>query len=64
MRAKVSLNKNFGIKARYIRNNNGLPILPLELWRKTKQWHKKYEKYQFFTQSPEALYKKLFFKIS
>ena len=31
MPAKVSLNKDFGIKARYIRNNNGLPILTLEL---------------------------------
>ena len=31
MRAKVSLNKDFGINARYIRNNNGLPILTLEL---------------------------------
>ena len=31
MRAKVTLNKNFGIKKRYIRNNNGHPILALEL---------------------------------
>ena len=50
MRAKVTLNKNFGIKTGYTWNNNGLPILTLELRRKTKLWHKKYEKYQFCTQ--------------
>ena len=30
-RAKVTLTKIFGIKTRYIRNNNGLPILTLQL---------------------------------
>ena len=43
--AAVALNENFGIKTRYIQNNNGLLIVTPELWRKTKQWHKKYEKY-------------------
>ena len=33
-----------------VQNNNGLPILTLRLWEKTKQWHGKYEKYQFYTQ--------------
>ena len=50
IRAKVTLTKKLGIKSRYIRNSNGLPILALELWRKTKQWYKKYDKYQFCTQ--------------
>ena len=31
MRAKVTLNANFVIKTRYVQNNNGLPILSLEL---------------------------------
>ena len=48
MSAKVTLTKTFGMKTRYIQN--GLPFLTLELSRKTKQWHKKYDKYQFCTQ--------------
>ena len=36
IRAKVELTKNFVIKTRYIRNNMELPILTLQLWRKTK----------------------------
>ena len=44
-------------------NNHEIPILK-ELWRKTTQWHKEYEKYQFCTQGREAFYNKLFFKIS
>ena len=40
-------------KTRYIRNNNGLTILTLELWRKTK--HKEYEKHQFCTQRIERI---------
>ena len=31
MRAKITLNENFCIKTRYMQNNNGLPILALEL---------------------------------
>ena len=31
IRAKVTLTKKLGIKSRYIRNSNGLPILALEL---------------------------------
>ena len=48
MFAKVTLTENLGIKIRYIRNDNALPILTLELRRETK--HKKYDKYQFCTQ--------------
>ena len=44
-------------------NNYDILIL-IELGWKTKQWHKEYEKYQCCTQSREAFYKKLFFKIS
>ena len=36
IRGKVTLNKNFGIKTGYTQNNNGLPILTLELRKKTK----------------------------
>ena len=39
-------------------------LILTELGRKTKQLHKDYEKYQCCTQSREAFYKKLFFKIS
>ena len=42
------LTKNFIINTST--KNHGLPILTLELWKKTRQWHKKYEKYQFCTQ--------------
>ena len=44
-------------------NNHEILILK-ELERKIKQWHKEYEKLQCCTQSREAFYKKLFFKIS
>ena len=37
MRIKITLNNNFGIKTTDIRNNNGLSILTLELWRKRKE---------------------------
>ena len=57
MRAKITLYET------YIWNNHEILIL-IELGRKTKQWHKEYEKYQCCTQSHEAFYKKLFFKIS
>ena len=61
--AKVTINKNFGIKTRYIRNNNPLPILTLELWRKTKQWYKKCEKYQLYIRrSPRILSHKIWEK--
>ena len=43
MRGKVKLNEIFCIKTRYILNNNGPPIATLELWRKTKQWRKKWK---------------------
>ena len=33
-----------------MQNNHGLLILTLELWKETKQWHKKYEKYHFCTE--------------
>ena len=57
MRTKVTLYET------YSWNNHEILIL-IELGRKTKQWHKEYEKYQCSTQSREAFYKKLFFKIS
>ena len=44
MCVKVILTKNFSI------NDYGVPILTLELWKKTKQMHKKYEIYQFCSQ--------------
>ena len=47
MCAKITLNKSFGIKTRYIRSNDGLPILTLEFWRKTKQWHKNMKNINF-----------------
>ena len=31
MRVKVTLNKSFCTKTKYIQNNNGLPILTLDL---------------------------------
>ena len=57
MRTKVTLSET------YNRNNHDILIL-IELGRKTKQWQKEYGKYQCCTQSREAFYKKLFFKIS
>ena len=41
-----------------------LTILALEFWKKTKQWHKKYEKYQFsiHRRPKKIFYKKLFLK--
>ena len=57
MRTKVTLYETYNW------NNHDILIL-IELGRKTKQWHKEYEKYQCCTQSREAFYKKLFFKIS
>ena len=57
MRAKATLYETYNW------NNHDILILT-ELGRKTKQWHKEYEKYQCCTQSREAFYKKLFFKIS
>ena len=54
MCAKVTLTKNLGIKTRYIRNYNALPILTLELWRKKK--HKKYDKYQFCTKDFQRIH--------
>ena len=57
MRTKVTLYEAYNW------NNHEILIL-IELGRKTKQWHKEYEKYQCCTQSREAFYKKLFFKIS
>ena len=36
MCVKVTLTKNFGIKKRYIRNDNALQIPTPELWRKKK----------------------------
>ena len=56
MRTKVTLYEA------YDWNNHEIVIL-VELGRKTTQWHKEYEKYQCCTQSREAFYKKLFFKI-
>ena len=47
MRIKITLNSNFVIKATDIRNNNGLSILTIELWRKRKEWPKKYENISF-----------------
>ena len=47
-----------------VRNNHEILIL-IELWIKTKQWHREYEKYQFCTESRDRCFiKKLFFKIS
>ena len=57
MRTKVTLYETYNW------NNHEILILT-ELGRKTKQWHKEYEKYQCCTQSREAFYRKLFFKIS
>ena len=57
MRTKVTLYETYNW------NNHDILIL-IELGRKTKQWHKEYEKYQCCIQSREAFYKKLFFKIS
>ena len=37
MRVKVTLNKSFCTKTKYIQNNNGLPILTLDLWKKKKK---------------------------
>ena len=45
MRAKITPTKNFGMKK--VRKNHVLPILTPELWRKTKQWHKKYKNNNF-----------------
>ena len=56
MRTKVTLYESYNW------NNHEILIL-IELGRKTKQWHKEYEKYQCCTQSREEFYKKLFFKI-
>ena len=56
MRTKVTLYETYNW------NNHEILIL-IELGRKTTQWHKEYEKYQCCTQSREAFYKKLFFKI-
>ena len=56
MRTKVTLYESYNW------NNHEMLIL-IELGRKTKQWHKEYEKYQCCTQSREEFYKKLFFKI-
>ena len=50
MRTKVTLYESYNW------NNHEMLIL-IELGRKTKQWHKEYEKYQFCTQSREAFYK-------
>ena len=67
--SNVFLTKNFSGVLHYllpwkqVRNNHEILIL-IELWRKTKQWHKEYEKYQLCTQSREAFHKKLFFKSS
>ena len=41
MRVKVTLNKSFCTKTKYIQNNNGLPILTLDLWKKKKKKQKK-----------------------
>ena len=57
MRAEVTFYETYNW------NNHKILIL-IELGRKTKQWHKEYEKYQGCAQSREAFYKKLFFKIS
>ena len=46
MRAKVTFIKVFVWKQ--VRHNNGFPILIVELWRKTKQWYKRYEKYKLW----------------
>ena len=53
MRTKVTLYETYNW------NNHEILIL-IELGRKTKQWHKEYEKYQCCTQSREVFYKKLF----
>ena len=46
MRAKPKLTKNFCVKTS--RNNHGP-------WRKSEQWHKKYEKCQFCTQRRQRI---------
>ena len=38
-----------------VRNNNRLPILTLTLSGETKQWHKKYEKYQFWPKDVQRI---------
>ena len=43
MSMKVTLTKDLGMK----QENNHKILILIELWRKTKQWHKKYEKCQF-----------------
>ena len=61
--SNVFLTKNFSGVLHYllpwkqVRNNHEILIL-IEIWRKTKQWHKEYEKYQFCTQRCEAFCKK------
>ena len=45
MRAKVTLTKNAGIKQ--VQNNHWLPILTIELSKKTKEKYKEYESVNF-----------------
>ena len=45
MRAKVMLTKNAGIKQ--VQNNHWLPILTIELSKKTKEKYKEYESVNF-----------------
>ena len=59
MRTKVTLCESYNFSMKTSANNHEMLIL-IEFWKETKQWHKEYEKYQFYTQSREVFYKKTF----